>query len=134
MCDCCDLDTPGQLASPIVNAYGLNRGWRCRMCNEHQGLPLKMAQDHENEVRIRWGETVDLWHAAENRADDYKAKMLAAFRSRDRILEQFEKLARYHRWIDHGCICGKPKCETLAIVDADWINDYIERMHRRGVG
>jgi hypothetical protein len=38
------------LSSPIVNAYGLERGWRCRMCNEHQGNAVKMAQDHEYEV------------------------------------------------------------------------------------
>jgi hypothetical protein len=46
VCDCCELDTPRDLASPLNNAYGLNRGWRCRMCNEHQGQQLKMAQDH----------------------------------------------------------------------------------------
>lgn len=59
VCQCCDLDMSRKLSSPIVNAYGLERGWRCRMCNEHQGKPLKMAQDHEEEVRVRWGETVD---------------------------------------------------------------------------
>jgi hypothetical protein len=134
VCDCCDLDTPRKLASPIVNAFGLFRGWRCRMCNEHQGQHLKMALDHENEVRMRWGETVTLWHAAEDHADGNREKMLAAYRSRDRILEQFEELSRYHRWTDHGCICGKPKCETLEIIDADWINDHIERMHRRDAG
>jgi hypothetical protein len=133
-CDCCDLDTPLKLASPLVNPFGLIRGYRCRMCNEHQGDPLKTARDHENEVRMRWDETVDLWHAAEDRADRYKEKMHAAFRSRDRILEQFDKLSRYHGWTDHGCICGKRKCETLAIIDADWINDHIDRMHRRDAG
>jgi hypothetical protein len=131
VCDCCDLDTPRQTASPIVNAYQLIRGWRCRMCNEHQGQPLKMALDHEMEVRVRWGETVDKWHVAEDRADRYREKMLAAFRSRDRILEQFEELSRYHQATDHGCICGKGNCETLRIIDADWINDYIARMHER---
>ena len=37
-----------------------------------------MAQEHEDEVRKRWDETVDLWHAAEDRAGKYKEKMLAA--------------------------------------------------------
>lgn len=104
------------------------------MCNEHQGQPLKTALDHENEVRMRWDETVDLWHAAEDRADSYKKKMHAAYRKCDRVLEQFEELSRYHRWTDHGCICGKAKCETLNIIDADWINKYIERMHKRDAG
>jgi hypothetical protein len=131
VCDCCELDWPRKLSSPIVNAYGLNRGWRCRMCNEHQGNPLKMAQEHEEEVRVRWGETVDKWHAAENRADSYKEKMLAAFRSRDNVVKQFERLGRYHRATDHGCICGKRNCEILAIIDADWITDHIARMHER---
>lgn len=134
VCDCCGLDTARKLASPIVNPFELVRGWRCRMCNEHQGQPLKMALDHENEVRMRWDDTVTLWHAAEDRADDYKEKMLAAFRSRDRILEQFEKLSHHHHWTGDGCICGKAKCETLAIIGADWINDHIERMHRRDAG
>lgn len=125
---------PERLASPIVNAYGLNRGWRCRPCNEHQGEPLKTAQDHEDEVRVRWGETVDLWHAAEDRADDYREKKKAAYRSRDNILNQFDKLSRYHRATDHGCICGKGKCEMLAIIDADWINDHISRMRQRDAG
>lgn len=56
-----------------------------------------MAQDHEEEVRIRWGETVDELHAALDRADDYKAKMLAAFRSRDAVLREFEKLSSVNR-------------------------------------
>jgi ribosomal protein L34 len=30
------------------------------MCNEHQGQELKKARDHEYEVRMRRGETVDL--------------------------------------------------------------------------
>jgi hypothetical protein len=90
-----------------------------------------MAKDHEDEVRVRWGESVDELHAALDRADHYKQRMLAAFKSRDGILRQFEKLARYHQATDHGCICGKPKCETLSIVDADWINDHIGRMHNR---
>lgn len=90
-----------------------------------------MAQDHEDEVRVRWGETVDELHAALDRADHYKERMLAAFKSRDGILRQFEKLARYHRATDHGCICGQPNCKTLPIVDADWINDHISRMHSR---
>jgi hypothetical protein len=37
----------------------------------------------------------------------------------------------YHRETGHGCICGKRNCEILAIVDADWINDHIRRMHER---
>jgi hypothetical protein len=131
VCHCCELDTPGRLASPIVDAYGINRGWRCRMCNEHQGQKLKMALDHEDEVRQRWHETVTLWHAAEDRADEYKTKMLNAYRSRDAILRQFEKLTRHHRDTGHGCMCGKSKCEVLPIVDADWINDHISRMHER---
>jgi hypothetical protein len=90
-----------------------------------------MAQKHEDEVRVRWGETVDLWHAAEDRADDYKAMMIAAFRSRDNVLRQFEKLSRFHRATDHGCICGRHNCEELAIIDPDWINDHISRMTER---
>lgn len=90
-----------------------------------------MARDHEDEVRVRWGQTVDDWHAAEDRADMYREKMLAAFKSRDNILQQFEKLSRYHRATDYGCICGKGNCETLRIIDADWIVDHIVRMHER---
>ncbi len=80
---------------------------------------------------MRWGETADELNTALDRADDYKEKMLAAFRSRDNILRQFEKLERYHRETGHGCICGKRNCEILAIVDADWINEHIRRMHER---
>jgi hypothetical protein len=43
VCDCCDPDTPRKLATPPT-VIGLIRGWRCRMCNEHQGQPLKMAR------------------------------------------------------------------------------------------
>ncbi|MCQ4365929.1 hypothetical protein KQR54_33535 [Mycobacterium gordonae] len=90
-----------------------------------------MARDHEEEVRIRWGETADQLNDALDEADSCREKMHAAFRSRDKILKQFEKLGRYHRATDHGCICGKRNCETLAIVDADWINGHIARMHER---
>lgn len=131
ICDCCELSNPERLSSAVRNPHGLIRGWICRTCNEHRADPLKKAQDHEYEVRVRWGETVDKWHAAEDRADDYREKMLAAFKSRDNVLRQFEKLSRYHRATDHGCICRQPNCKTLAIIDADWINDHIARMHER---
>jgi hypothetical protein len=131
VCDCCELDTPRDLASPLNNAYGLNRGWRCRMCNEHQGQQLKMAQDHEDEVRKRWDETVDLWHAAEDRADKYKEKMLAAFRSRESVLRQFDRLTDFHHATPHGCSCGEEDCAELDVIGADWITDLISRMNRR---
>ncbi len=130
VCDCCDLDTPRKLASPLT-VIGLTRGWRCRMCNEHQGQPLKMARDHENEVRMRWGETVDLWHAAEDRADNYRSKMLAAFKSRDSVLKQFERLSNFHHETLRGCSCGVENCPELAIIGADWITDLTSRMKSR---
>ncbi|WP_286199188.1 hypothetical protein ACRDU6_13035 [Mycolicibacterium sp. ELW1] len=74
---------------------------------------------------------MDELNEALDRADEYREKMLAAFRSRDSILKQFEKLSRYHHATDHGCICGKSECKTLPLVDADWINEYIARMHER---
>lgn len=92
---------------------------------------MRTAQEHEYEVRVRWGETVDELHTALDRADDYRKKMLAAFKSRDNMLRQFEKLGRHHCETGHGCTCGKRKCEVLAIVDADWINDHINRLHER---
>lgn len=101
------------------------------MCNEHQGQQLKMAQDHEDEVRKRWGETVDLWHAAEDRADTYKEKMLAAFRSRESVLRQFDRLTDFHHAIPHGCSCGEEDCAELDVIGADWITDLISRMNRR---
>ena len=135
VCECCELDWHRKLTSPIVNPYGLERGHRCRMCNEHQGNPLKTALDHENEVRMRWGETVDMWHQAENRADDYKEKMLAAFRSGDAVLRHFERLADevapHHRPTAHGCSCGDEGCEVPSLIEDDWINDLIRKMHER---
>lgn len=104
------------------------------MCNEHQGDPLRKAQEHEAEVRMRWHETVDYWHAAEDRADDYRDKMKHAYRAHDRVLEAIEKLQRYHGYTGHGCICGKGKCETLAIIEADWIQDRISDKRRRWAG
>jgi hypothetical protein len=130
VCDCCGLDTPRKLGSPIT-VTGLTRGWRCRMCNEHQGQELKKAQDHENEVRMRWDETVDLWHAAEDRADDYRSMMLSAFKSRDSVLKQFDRLSDFHHETKRGCSCGKERCPELALISADWINDLITRMHSR---
>jgi len=56
--------------------------------------------------------------------------MLSAFRSRDAVLRQIEKLERYHRATEDGCICGKGNCETLNVIDADWINDRIAMMHK----
>lgn len=131
-CECCELRVPRRLASSNCNAFGLVRGWICRQCNEHRADPLRKAQEHEEEVRVRWGETVDELNNALDHADVYREKMLAAFRSRDSILRQFEKLERHHRETGHGCICGKRNCEILAIVGADWINDHIRRMNERG--
>jgi len=133
-CQCCELEWPERLTSAVRNAHLLIRGWRCRMCDEHQGDEIKKAHDHENEVRIRWGNTVDELHTAQDAADRYKAQTLAALRSRDQILEQFGKLARYHRPTDYGCICGKRNCEELSIIDAERITDHIVRMYKRGVG
>lgn len=130
VCECCDLDVPERLATAVVNAHLLVRGWRCHKCNDHQGNALLKAQDHEQEVRTRWGETLDELHATQGLADDYRGRMKAAFRARDAVLRQFEKLERHHGATPHGCICGKRNCETLAIVDADWINDRIAAMHR----
>jgi hypothetical protein len=130
VCDCCDLDV-AERSTWAVYVTGLVRGHRCRMCCDHQGDPVKMAQDHEDEVRRRWGRTVDDWHAAEDRAHDYKKKMLAAYRSRDDILRQFEKLSRHHRATDKGCICGQRDCRDLEIIGADWIIGYIDRMNER---
>jgi hypothetical protein len=129
-CDCCDLDVAERHASSIT-VTGLVRGWRCRKCNEHQGQDVKMAQDHEDEVRIRWGKTFDELVAAERLADNYKEKMLAAFRSRDSVLAQFDTLSNFHHATPRGCSCGDEDCPELAVIDADWINDLISRMHRR---
>jgi hypothetical protein len=130
VCECCDLDVPERLASAVVNTHLPVRGWLCRKCDEHQGNALVKAQDHEAEVRMRWAETIDELHATQGLADDYRDRMKAASRSRDAVLQQFERLERYHGATPHGCICGKRNCETLAIVDTDWINDRIAAMHR----
>jgi hypothetical protein len=57
--------------------------------------------------------------------------MLAAFRSRDAVLREFEELGSYHQSTGHGCICGKRNCETLAIIDSDYLGGHIDRMNRR---
>lgn len=131
VCECCDLDVPERLASAVVDADHLVSGWRCRVCNDHQGDALLTAQNHEAEVRARWGQTVDELDATQRLAEDCRSKMEAAFRSRDAVLRQFERLTRHHRAMEHGCICGKRNCETLAVVDADWINDRIAAMLRQ---
>jgi hypothetical protein len=77
-CQCCELEWPERLATAVRNAHLLIRAWRCRMCNEHQGDELKAAQDHESEVRIRWGNTVDELQTALDAADRYRAQMLSA--------------------------------------------------------
>jgi hypothetical protein len=134
VCQCCELEWPVRLTSAVRNAHLLIRGWRCRMCDAHQSDPVKLAHDHEKEVRIRWDDTVDELTTALGAAERYKAEMLAALGSRDQILEQFGKLARYDRPTDYGCICGKRNCEELSIIDADWITDHIVRMYKRSVG
>ena len=132
VCDCCDLDFPEWLASDERDVDDLALGWCCPTCSEHRADELAAARDHEDELRIRHDRALDHLDAETYRADDYRRKMLAAFRSRDNVLKQFERLARYHRATDHGCICGKRNCETLAVVDTDWINDRIAAMYRHG--
>jgi hypothetical protein len=128
VCACCDLDVPERQASALINADGTIRGWRCGVCNGHQGNPLKTAREHEAELRVRLDQTVEELQDTQGLAEDCRNKMKAAFRSRDAVLRQFDQLARHHRAIEHGCICGKRNCETLAVVDADWINDRIALM------
>lgn len=65
---------------------------------------------------------------------DVPERLAAAYRSRDAVLGQIENLARFHSATTHGCLCGKRSRETLAVIDADWINDRIVAMHRHGVG
>lgn len=129
-CECCELTVPERHAGPITVA-GLVRGWRCRMCNDHQGDALRKAQDHEYELRVRWGETADELIQTQYKADDYRDKMKAAYRSRDSVLTEMERLGQLHRATDDGCSCGKKrKCETQDIVHADWVTELIARMHR----
>lgn len=125
------MSVPQRLASADRNAYGLVRGWICRQCNEHRADPLRKAQEHEEEVRVRWGETCDELNDALDQVDRYRDKMKAAFRSRDNVLQQLEKIRRLHGETGKGCICGKRNCEVARIVDADWITDHIDRMHQR---
>jgi hypothetical protein len=134
VCECCELKWPERLASAVRDGHLLIRGWRCRMCSAHQGDPLTTARDHEKEIRARWGKTVDDLRSASAAADRYKTDMLAAFSSRDRILEQFDRLRRYHRPTEHGCICGERNCKELSIIEADWINDRIAGRYQRGAG
>jgi hypothetical protein len=130
-CDCCDLEVSERLASALT-VTGLVKGWRCRKCNEHQGQDVKMAQDHEDDVRIRWGETFDKMVAAEGRADYYEGKMRAAYKSRDSVLAQFDRLSDFHRQTRRGgCSCGVENCPELAVIGADWIVDLISRMRDR---
>jgi hypothetical protein len=131
LCECCELDVPERHASALVNAERTVHGWRCRVCNGHQRDAMKKAQDHAAELRVRLGETVNELHATRGLAEDSRNKMKAAFQSRDAVLHQFARLARYHRATEHGCICGKRNCETLAVVDADWINDRIAALLRQ---
>lgn len=131
VCECCDLDVPERLASALVSADQTVCGWRCRACNGHQRHVLRRAEDHAAELRVRLRETAEELHATQGLAEDSRNKMHAAFRARDAVLRQFEALTRYHRATEHGCICGKRNCETLAVVDADWINDRIAAMLRQ---
>jgi hypothetical protein len=130
VCDCCDLDVPEREAIAVRDADRLIGGWRCRPCEEHRDSRLKRAQDHEAAVRARWTDTLDELEETQGLVEDYRAKMKAACRARDAVLEQFARLERHHRPFEDGCICGKRNCETLAIVDADWINDRIAAMYR----
>lgn len=134
VCDCCELDVPERLSSAVRDAHSLVRGWLCRQCNEHRADHLRKAQEHEEELRMRWRETFDELSAALDLAQDYKEKMHAAYRSRDNVLRRIERLGRYHREADHGCICGQRKCKTLEIISDDWINNTIARMHSRNTG
>jgi hypothetical protein len=131
VCDCCDLDVPERLASAIVDAGQVVHGWRCRMCNDHQGNAMRTAQDHAAELRLQLRVTVEELLATQGLAEDCRDKMQAACRARDAVLRQFERLTRYHRATEHGCICGKRNCETLAVVDADWVNDRIAALLRQ---
>lgn len=132
VCDCCDLDFPEWMASDEWDGGDRIRGWCCSMCEHHLGDELLLARDHEDELRLRLDRALTDLDAETYRAEDHREKMLAAFRARDHVLKQFERLARYHRATEHGCICGKRTCETLAVVDADWITDRIAAMYRHG--
>jgi hypothetical protein len=133
VCHCCELDVSQRNASEILDTHGLVQGYRCAMCNDHWGNPLKMAKDHEEELRVRWGETLDKLDAALNAAEEYRERMKAAFRSREAVLRHFERLAKelasYHRATDHGCSCGDRDCEIPSLIEDDWINDLIRNMH-----
>ena len=131
VCECCDLDVPERHASALVSAEHDVQVWRCPMCEFHQGNAMRKAQDHAAEMRLRLRVTVEELRATQVLAEDCRDKMQSAFRSRDAVLRQFDRLARYHRATDDGCICGKRNCETLAVVDTDWINDRIAALFRQ---
>jgi hypothetical protein len=129
VCACCELDFPAWLADDEADD---TRGWRCADCGRHRGDELAMVREHERELRLRLSQATEDLAAETHRANDYRRKMQAAARSRDHVLAQFARLARHHRATEHGCICGKRNCETLTVIDADWINDRIAAMYRLG--
>ena len=71
----------------------------------------------------------------QDRAVEYESRMKAALRSRESVLREFDKLGQFHHTFPKakGCSCGKVDCETLPIIEADWIKQLIENMHERGV-
>jgi len=53
--------------------------------------------------------------AAERRADNYKEKMLAAFRSRDSVLAQFDRLSDFHHATPAGAHAGMRTVQSLPL-------------------
>ena len=133
-CTCCGLDYPARLTSTLYEPY-LSRGVRCRSCNEHQGKPLDMAQDHEAELRRRLGDTQDELCVALGEVEQLKGKLRHSWRIRDEILENLEKATDHHkRASDGGCTCGERKCATLVVAEDPMMSDQLGRLHKRKFG
>jgi hypothetical protein len=130
VCECCGLWYP--VPQPVANDVETrmhrrqaNRvPTRCTRCSHHEGDDAETLVRRAHVYWEHYKRAVEATRAmraeverAETRASDYRDRMFAAFRSRDRGIRLLRRIGDLHEPLRGGCSCGKkPDCETSRVM------------------
>ncbi len=130
-CDCCGMQ---QLFTDNTDYLHPGSGRVCSRCRLHRGeaewQQLRRALQHEEWLRERLAEARAAAQKAEEERDDYRERMLAALRSRDKGVRLLQRLNDLHALRPNGnCACGvKRGCGSGELLQQRWAQQMIGRV------
>jgi hypothetical protein len=68
---------------------------------------------------------------ADGAVSEYRDRVRSAYQSRDAATEVLAKIADLHVPTGRGCSCLRRDCETMPIVNRNWVRDRIRDLRAR---